>query len=325
MDPFAPVRLGTSDVTVTRLGLGTVPLGGYPAALPPEVAVKTIRTAWEAGIRYVDTAPLYGHGASESRIGEALRATPRSSYAIGTKVGRLLLPGHSEQSLFQGVPDVVPVFDFSADAVHSSLRASLDRLGLKRVDIVLVHDPDDAERQAVEETYPALAELRDRGAVGAIGYGMNHAEPLARLIQQTDVDCVLLAGRYTLLEQGALDTLLPLAAERGVSVVAGGVYQSGVLADPRPGANHDYQAASAEVLDRVQRLSDVCTRHRVPLRAAAIQFPLGHPSVVSVVVGARTPDEVQDNIAIMSTPIPQELWADLKREDLLRADAPEPN
>jgi D-threo-aldose 1-dehydrogenase len=325
VDPFELRALGDSGVRVTRLGLGTAPLGGWPRAVAPDDGVATVRRAWEAGLRYVDTAPFYGYGNSERYIGAALGGAPRDAFALSTKVGRVLEPGRGDEpALYEGVPDVHPVFDFSPEGVLRSLRSSRERLGTERIDVVYIHDPDDHHEEALSGAYPALARMRAEGEIGAIGVGMNAAEPLARFAAEADFDCMLVAGRYTLLEQRSLDDLLPVALERNVAIVAGGVFNSGLLVDPRDGATYDYAPAPAEVLERARRLAAVCTEFGVALRAAALQFPSAHPAVASVVVGARSPREVDDNLALLAVDLPDELWVALKERGLLREDAPTP-
>jgi D-threo-aldose 1-dehydrogenase len=324
VDPLERRRLGQTDVMVPVLGLGTAPLGGWPTAVPREQGVATVQRAWDAGVRYFDTAPFYGHGNSEGFVGAVLAAQPRDSFTLSTKVGRLLVPGSGESELFAGTPPLEPILDYSAEGTLRSLRESLDRLGLDRIDVAFIHDPDEHHDAALEGAFHALAELRAEGRLGAIGVGMNWSEPLARFAREAEFDCFLLAGRYTLLEQGALDELLPEVTERSMSIVAGGVYNSGVLIDPRPGAHYDYAPAAPEVIDRAQALQAACAQFDVPLRAAAIQFPLAHPAVASVVVGARTPQEVDDNLAMLAVDIPGELWDTLRERGLLRADAPTP-
>jgi D-threo-aldose 1-dehydrogenase len=324
MEPSERSRLGGSSVFVPRLGLGTAPLGGWPQAVSAAQAQATIKAAWDAGIRYFDTAPFYGHGLSEQHLGGVLPGLDRSQFTVSTKVGRLLVPGVAQESLYKGVPDLVPQFDFSAPGVRKSLGESRQRLGLARIDVALIHDPDDHHEQARREAYPLLADLRAAGTIGAIGVGMNWSQPLAQFAREEDFDCFLLAGRYTLLEQGALDELMPAVTERGASVIAGGVLNSGVLADPRRGANYDYAPAPDDVVAHAAALKAVCAEFGVPLRAAAIQFPLAHPRVASVVLGARTPAEVTDCIGMMRLPIPLELWTALKERELIRADAPVP-
>ena len=333
MDPFAVTRIGTTDIEVTRLGLGTAPLGGFPDALSADVAVETVRTAVADGVRLFDTAPLYGHGRAERHLGAVLPGIERDSFTIATKVGRLLrdvplgpaAAAWEGESLYRGdIPPVNPVWDFSGEGVRTSLEESLERLGLDRVDIVHIHDPDEHWEQAIGEAYPALAELRGAGVIRAVGAGMNQSEMLARFAREGDFDCFLLAGRYTLFEQGALDELFPVCAERQVSIIAGGVYNGGLLANPGPGITYNYIPAPPEIIDRALRLQAVCERHGVPMRAAAIQFPLAHPVVAAVAIGARTPAEQRENEELLRLPIPSDLWAELRAGGFVRADAPVP-
>jgi D-threo-aldose 1-dehydrogenase len=289
-------------------------------------ARTVVEAAWSAGIRFFDTAPLYGHGLAEVRLGRVLAERPRHELTLATKVGRLLranAPPEPGQA-FKGVPPVNPVFDFSYDGVMHSFEESLQRLGLQRVDVVHIHDPDDHYEQALNEAYPALDRLRGEGLIGAIGAGMNQAEMLVRFAREADFDCFLLAGRYTLLDQVGLTELLPLCLERGIAVIAGGVYNSGVLAAPSPGAAYNYAPASSEILSRAQRLEAVCTSYAVPLKAAAIQFPLGHPAVVAVLTGPRSAAELEDTLSMASWTIPPDLWSELKSERLLAEQAPTP-
>ena len=325
MDPLETTTLGTTDVAVTRLGLGTAPLGGWPEAVSEQDGLRTIESAWEEGLRYYDTAPFYGYGQSETWIGRVLRAQPREDFVVSTKVGRLLREtGAEDPPLYKTAASLRPVWDFTAEGVRRSLEESLERTGLDRVDIALIHDPDDHLEEALDGAYVALDGLRTEGVVRAIGAGMNHLEPLVYLAERADFDCVLVAGRYTLLEQPALDHLLPLAIEKRFSIISGGVYNSGLLVDPRPGATYDYAPASTELIEHAARLQRVCQRFDVPLMAAAIQFPLAHPAVATVVVGARTPDEIRENVRLMRLPIPPELWHELRSAELLRDDAPAP-
>jgi D-threo-aldose 1-dehydrogenase len=285
-------------------------------------ALDTVEAAWERGLRFFDTAPLYGSGLSEQRLGTVLRTKPRDEFVLSTKVGRLLRPdGPREPSMFKGTPPLHPVFDFSQEATLRSLDASLARLGFDRVDVALIHDPDDHYAEAVAGAYPALERLRGEGVVRAIGVGMNQTELLTRFARDGDFDCFLLAGRYTLLDTSGLDELLPLCTERGISIVAGGVFNSGVLAS---GGTYDYAPAPPEVLERAARLREVCARWGLPLEAAAVQFPLGHPAVASIIPGPNAPEQVRTNLAWMRQEIPAELWAGLKAERLIRADAPTP-
>lgn len=324
MNPFERATIGTTDVAVTRLGLGTAPLGGWPTAVTEEQGRATVRRAWDRGLRYFDTAPFYGHGNSEMYIGAALSAQDRSAFTLSTKVGRVLEPGRPDWSLFEGAQPLTPVLDYSPEGIRRSLDDSRKRFGFARIDVALIHDPDDHHQEALDGAYVALSELKTAGEIGAIGVGMNWSEPLARFATEGDFDCFLLAGRYTLLEQDSLDDLMPIAQERGVSIIAGGVYNSGLLVDPRPGANYNYQPAEGPVLERAQRLAEACAEFEVPLRAAAIQFPLAHPAVACVVVGARTPEEVDDNLEMIQAEIPAGLWSALKERGLIREDAPTP-
>ncbi|WP_239103658.1 aldo/keto reductase [Microbispora corallina] len=299
---------------LTPYGFGAAPIGNLYTAITDEEATAAVDAAWDAGIRFFDTAPHYGLGLSERRLGDALRERPRDEYAISTKVGRLLVPGDGTGTDDQGfaVPNTLRrVWDFSRDGVRRSLEESLGRLGLTRVDLVLLHDPDNHWKEAVSEAYPALAELRDQGVVGAIGAGMNQWQMLADLVRETDLDVVLLAGRYTLLDRSGEDVLLPLCRERGVSVVAGAVFNSGLLARHDPGGTYNYGPVPPELLERAREIARVCERHGVTLPQAAMAFPLRHPAVASVVIGMRSAGEVRQNMDLAARPIPDALWADL--------------
>ena len=310
--PLAKHRLGHSQQSVTELSLGGSAIGNLFTEVNDQAATAAIDAAWDGGIRTFDTAPHYGLGLSERRLGDALRHRPRQEYVISTKVGRLLQPAqppYGDDTAGFAVPAAqVRVFDFSADGVRRSLEASLRRLGLDRIDVALIHDPDDHGEQALREAYPALERLRAEGSVRAIGVGMNQAEMLTRFVADTDVDVVLIAGRFSLLDQSAADTLLPAALERGVAVIVGGVFNSGLLAAPATGARFDYQVAPAALLTRARELEAVCAGFGVPLRAAAARFPLRHPAVASVLIGARTAAEVTDAIRLRDTYIPAALW-----------------
>ena len=326
MNPREQVRLGRTDLTVTRLGLGTAPLAGLYREVREEDALATLEAAWNAGIRFFDTAPLYGYGNGEDRTGKALRARPRSDYTLATKIGRLLradAPPDPNQD-FHGTPPVNPVFDFSYDGVMRSVEESRERLGIERLDILHIHDPDRHYQDALHGAYRALDKLRADGAIGAVGAGMNQTEMLTRFAREANFDCFLLAGRYTLLDQVALKELLPVCVERGVAIIAAGVYNSGILGDPKPGSHYNYQAAPAELIQRAQRIRTVCERHGVPLRAAAVQFPLGHPAVQTVVVGCRSVQQVEDSVRMFEKEIPDALWEELKSERLLAEEAPTP-
>ena len=316
------------DVTVTGLGLGTAPLGGLFNPVREDDAAATIDAAWDRGLRLFDTAPLYGYGKAERRLGRALRGRPRNEFAVATKVGRLLREPAAEGAWerdttqeFDGEPfykhtgTAVPVFDFSYDGTLRALEESLSRLDLDRVDIVHVHDADDHVEQAINGAYPALMKLREQGVIGAVGLGIDHCEPAVELLRAVDLDCVLIAGRWTLLDQGAAKALLPLAEARGVAIIAAGVFNSGVLADPNaPAATFDYVPSSPAIVAKAQAMAAVCSAHGVPLKAAALQFPYRHPAVAAVVTGARTAAELAENVALVELPVPERLWADLASE-----------
>lgn len=322
---LAQRRLGTTDLFVPPVGLGTAPLGGWPSAVPAEQAIATIRRAWEHGFRYFDTAPFYGYGFSEENLGHVLPPLPRSDYVLSTKVGKLLVEGDpGRDRLYFGTPLRRPVVDFSYTAAMRSLEESRARLGVDHVDVALIHDPDDRRDEALRGAYRALVELRRAGELAAIGVGMNWSRPLAEFIKVGEFDCMLCAGRYTLLEQAALDDLLPAAEERQVSIVAGGIYNSGLLIEPKEGATYNYAPAPPGVLRRAEALETQCREFEVPLRAAALQFPLAHPAIAVVIVGARSPEEVDDTRAMLDCRIPPELWDALREKGLIRADAPVP-
>jgi len=295
-----------------RLGLGCAPLGNLFTPVPDEDAVATVKAAVAAGITFFDTAPLYGHGLSERRLGASLRDSDvaRDALTISTKVGRMLVPG-TEVSIFADPPPVRPVFDFSADGVRRSLSESLDRLGLDRVDTALVHDPDDYPDEALAGAFPALVRLREEGVVTSIGAGMNQSAVLERFVREADLDCVLLAGRWTLLDQSGRG-LLDLCHQRGVSVIVGGVFNSGLLADPdAAGATFDYAPAPASLVERARAMRATCERHGVSLPAATLQFAASHPAVSVVLVGARSAAELCAAVAAAGEDIPDGLWEEL--------------
>ncbi|MEU5039956.1 aldo/keto reductase [Streptomyces griseorubiginosus] len=313
--------LGRSGVEVSGLAFGGAAVGNLFTEVSDEQAHAAVTAAWERGIRYFDTAPHYGLGLSEQRLGEALKAYPRTEFTLSTKVGRRLEPSDAGgDDLANGF--AVPatrrrVWDFTEDGVRRTLEASLERLGLDRVDVVYLHDPDDHAETAFREAYPALEKLRSEGVVGAIGAGMNQVEMLTRFVRETDVDVVLCAGRYTLLDRSALDALLPAAVERGVSVVVGGAFNSGLLADPQPGATYNYTAAPTELLDKALRMKEIAGRHGISLRAAALAFCAAHPAVASVLVGARSAAEVHDCADQFAVPVPETFWQELRDTGLL--------
>ncbi|MGW7266009.1 aldo/keto reductase [Streptomyces sp. NPDC054842] len=320
--------LGRGGVETGPLAFGAAGIGNLYSAVGEEQARRAVDAAWSAGIRYFDTAPHYGLGLSERRLGAALRDRPRADYTLSTKVGRRLEPtdaGGDDLANGFAVPATHRrVRDFGADGVRRTLEAALTRLGVDRVDIVYLHDPDDHAEQAFREGYPALERLRSEGVVRAIGAGMNQTAMLTRFVRETDVDVVLCAGRYTLLDHGALADLLPAAQERGTSVVVGGAFNSGLLADPRPGATYDYAAAPPELLERALRLKTLAERHGTTLRAAALAFPAAHPAVASVLVGARSAAEVRDCAEQFVTPVPAAFWQELREQGRLPEDAPVP-
>jgi D-threo-aldose 1-dehydrogenase len=312
------------------LSLGCAQLGNLYREVSDDDARATVDAAWVTGVRYFDTAPHYGLGLSERRLGTALAERPREGYVVSTKVGRALDPVDVASGLDDG-GFVVPAthrrrFDFSRDGIRRSLSESLERLELDRVDIAYLHDPDDHWDEVLATGYAALAELRAEGAVSAIGAGMNQSAMLAALVRHTDVDMLMLAGRYTLLEQDSLDDLLPLCEERGVRVVAAGVFNSGLLACSHPAADgrYDYSDAPPEIVRRARAIAAVCKRHGTTLPAAAIAFPLAHPAVVSVCVGARSAEQIERNASLYRESIAPDLWLELKAEGFLRGDAPVP-
>ena len=312
-------------VRVTGFGFGAAPIGNLFSAITDERAAATVEAAWAAGIRYFDTAPHYGLGLSERRLGAALRGRPRDSYTLSTKVGRLLVPypgGGLDDQGFDVPAGHRRVWDFSRDGVRRSIEESLERLGHDRVDLVLIHDPDDHWAEAAGEAYPALAELRDQGVIRAVGVGMNQWEMLARFVRETDVDMVMLAGRYTLLDQSGAAELLPLCEDRGVSVFVAGVFNSGLLATHDATGTYDYGPAPGPLAERARQIAAVCERHGVTLPQAALAFPSRHPAVRSVLAGARSAGEVERNAVLAATPVPGDLWADLERRSLIAPGRP---
>jgi D-threo-aldose 1-dehydrogenase len=335
-------RVGKTRLEVTTLGLGGAPMGGFRATISDAEAVALTDTAFELGVRYFDTSPFYGYGRSELRMGAALRERPRGDYVLSTKVGRILhamKPGETPPADFRenGLPGFAPVFDYSYDGVMRSLEHSHLRLGISKIDIALIHDVDfwtikdravldQRFKTVMDGGYKALDELRRAGVIGAIGVGINESDTSLRFIQAGDFDCMLLAGRYTLLEQGALEAFLPECTKRGVSVILGGPYNSGILTGGvTASATHDYVQAPAPLIDKARRIEAVCKRHGVELGAAAMQFPLFHPALCSVIPGALSASEVKQNVGRLSVKIPSELWSELKREKLLDPAAPTPN
>ena len=317
--------IGSTGLEVTEAAFGGGPLGGLFSAVSSEDAQAALEVAWAAGIRTFDTAPHYGIGRSEREMGAFLASRPRDEYVLSTKVGRILLPQEAAGKDLDNLFDVPAThrreWDFSRDGVRRSLEDSLERLGLDRVDVLLLHDAEQHFEEALRDGYPALEELRSEGVVRAIGGGMGDDVLLARLVRETDVDVVMLAGRLTLLDQSGLDDLLPACVERGVSVLAAAPFNSGILATPHPtaGASFGYSTVPPDVLERATRIAAVCEEHGVPLPQAAMAVALQHPSVSSVVLGMRSATEVHENLERFTRPVPPALWAALCDEGLLDA------
>jgi D-threo-aldose 1-dehydrogenase len=333
-DPKSFVTRGGRQLTFTPIGFGSAPLGNYLRAMTEDECDATLARAWESGIRYFDTAPFYGLGLSEMRVGRLLRDKPRASFTLSSKVGRLLEPCPPEEVngfFFKETPQVKFIYDYSYDGVMRSHEASLKRLGVDRIDILFVHDVDalvHGSREASEARiqdlilqggWKALSELRAAGTIGAIGAGVNEWQPCARLLELVDPDLFLLAGRYTLLEQEPLDTLFPECAKRNVGIVIGGPFNSGILAGKD---TFNYAAAPPEIVARVRKMQEVCDAHKVSLHRAALQFVLAHPVVVSVIPGGQTVAETSQNVAALEEHIPAAFWQDLKTHGLLHPDAP---
>ncbi len=330
--------IGRRGLQVTGLGLGTAPLGGLYRDLSDEEAFATVAAAWDAGVRYFDTAPHYGHTKAEHRLGDALRRYPRDQYVLSTKVGRRFVPRTTPYDGSEGWQNPLPfqaIYDYTHDGILRAFEDSQQRLGIAEIDILLIHDLEPATHGDKYASYwkqltdgggfRALDELRSAGAVKAVGLGVNQAAPILDALANFDIDCALLAGRYTLLEQATLNDLLPACEARGVSILLGGAFNSGILAQGVEGdLKFNYGAAPPEVIERVARLEAVCRKHDVPLAAAALQFPRAHPAVATVLTGARSADELRENVASFERPIPAALWTALHDEGLLDPRAPVP-
>jgi len=316
-DPSERVALGRTRLSVSRLSLGGAPIASLPEESGEATTAGIVARAFELGIRAFDTAPLYGVGKSERWMGAALRKLPRDEIVVATKVGRLIRKDDSGKER--------AVFDFSYDATLRSLEESLARLGLDRVDVLHIHDPDTHYADAMGGAYRALDKLRADGTIGAVGAGMNQQEMPARFARAGAFNTFLLAGRYTLLDQVGLKDLLPLCTEQGIGIYVGGVYNSGLLANPVAGATFNYKPATPEWLAKAQRIKAVCDRHDTPLMAAAIQFPTAHPAVATVLTGVRSISELEENVRMFTHAVPVALWADLRAEGLLPDDAPTPS
>ncbi|MEJ8846981.1 aldo/keto reductase [Variovorax rhizosphaerae] len=337
MNPTQKRKLGRVDLDVTAFGFGTAPVGNIFRAIPEAESDAMFGAAWDAGVRYFDTAPMYGHGLSELRTGQSLRWKNRDDFVLSSKVGRVLKPARRSDIKFAPWVDAAPFtmhFDYSYDGTMRSFEDSLQRLGLERMDICFIHDIDVFTRgtdqpavfkQAMDGCWKALEKLRSEGVVKAIGVGVNEWQVCHEALRQRDFDCFLLAGRYTLLEQDALDEFLPLCEQRGAAVVVGGGFNSGILATgAKPGAKYNYAPAPAAIMKRVADIEEVCAQYQVPLPAVALQFVVAHPAIPSFIAGTRTVEQLEQNLRWFSHPIPPELWRDLKRKGLLREDAPVP-
>lgn len=333
-------RIDNGGLTFTELGMGTAPLGNLYQAISDDEAHATLQNAWDVGCRYFDTAPLYGLGLAETRVNRFLRGKNRDDYVLSTKAGRLLEVCPPDQRTgigkFFDTPNRRELFDYSYNGIMRSFEHSLERLGVDRIDILFAHDLDIFNQGSAEvmearladflaSGYRAMLSLRDQGVVKAIGAGINEWQPAQRMLEYGDFDMFLLAGRYTLLEQEALDSFLPLCEQRGVGIVLGGPYNSGILATgPKPGAFFNYDPAPQDILERVAKIETVCKSHGVKLIEAALRFPLHHPCVVSTIPGAQSSAQVDSNKACLGAEIPNALWSDLKDEGLMRRDAPTP-
>jgi D-threo-aldose 1-dehydrogenase len=331
-------KFGRTGLTVTDMGFGAAPIGNFLRPITEETSDAMVQHAWNAGMRYFDTAPYYGHGLSEARLGHSLRWKRRSDFVISSKVGRVLKSAPRASIEFKPWVNALPFvchFDYTYDGTMRSFEDSLQRLGLEHIDILYIHDADVFThgpeqqkvyfKQAIEGCYPALVKLRDQGLVKAIGVGVNDKDVMLDFMRQGDFDCLLMAGRYTLLEQEPLAELLPLCQKRNAAVIIGGGLNSGILATGAvPGAKYNYAPAPAHIMEKVRKIEAVCKTHGVPLAAAALQFLLAHPTVASHIPGTRTVEQMEQNIAWISHPIPDALWKDLKSGGLLREDAPTP-
>jgi D-threo-aldose 1-dehydrogenase len=337
MEPAAKNKFGRVDLDVTAFGFGTAPIGNIFREIDEATSDGMVQKSWDAGIRYYDTAPMYGHGLSELRTGQSLRWKNRDDFVLSSKVGRLLRPRRRDQIDFAPWTNAAPFeaeFDYSYDGAMRSFEDSLQRLALESIDILFIHDIDvftrgdeqpEVFKQAMDGTWKALEKLRDEGSVKAIGVGVNEWQVCQAALEQRDFDCFLLAGRYTLLEQDSLDTFLSLCEDRNAAVVIGGGFNSGILATGAiEGAKYNYAPAPPEIMEKVKKIEVVCTSHNVPLPAAALQFVVAHPAIPSFIAGTRTVEQLEQNLDWFSQLIPGEFWADLKSKGLLREDAPVP-
>ncbi len=313
------VKLKRSDLEVTRLSLGTAPLGGLFASVSDKDGDELLNGALDLGINYFDTAPQYGHGVAETRVGRVLQKA-KVPFVVETKVGRVLkhVEGVEPEKWFPDAPrDIVPIYDYSKDGIKRSFDESLERLGLPHIDIVLMHDAEDYIPDAINSAFPVLADLRSQGLIKAIGLGMNYVEPALQIMKNTDLDIALIAGRYTLLDQIAQEELFPYALEHNIDISMGGVLNSGVLANPVEGATYNYLPASDEIIAQAKKICDFLSERNVPLIAAALQFPLRHPAVTSVLTGPRTLAELQSNAKDFDMQLPADIWSELEDANLI--------
>ncbi|MEN9687641.1 MAG: hypothetical protein RL381_653 [Actinomycetota bacterium] len=313
------VKLKRSNLEVTRIALGTAPLGGLFKSVTDSEGEQMLERALNLGINYFDTAPQYGHGLAEIRVGKALRNTD-APFVIETKVGRVLrhIEGIEPEKWFPDAPrDIVPVYDYSAEGIKRSFEESLERLGLPHIDIVLMHDAEDHIDQAINDAFPVLADLRSQGLIKAIGLGMNYVEPALQIMKNTDLDIALIAGRFTLLDQVAQNELFPYALAHNIDISMGGVLNSGVLANPAPGATYNYLPASDEIIAKAKKICDFLKERDIPLIAAAVQFPLRHPAVTTVVTGPRSVAELETYVESFDFNIPDSVWTDLEAAGLV--------
>ncbi len=327
MIPQETAEIGRTGLHVSRLGLGGAPLAGLFSGVTQEQASETIERYLGHGLRLFDTAPLYGSGLSETRLGKVLSTKDRDSFVLASKVGRLLVPDQNRpiDVWSEDLPPLRATFDYSYDAVMRSLEESLGRLNLDRIDILHIHDPDDHYEDALKHAQKALIQLRGEGVIRAIGAGMNQWEMLVRFAREGDFDCFLLAGRYTLIDHSGLSELLPICEENRISIIVGGPYNSGILASGAvDGATFNYEPAAPAIMDRVAKVEAVCSRHDVPLKAAALQFPLAHPAIAAIIPGGRSPKEVDENYRMVAHPIPTDFWAEIRAEGLVPDNAPTP-
>ena len=337
MDPFTKTKFGRTDLTVTAFGFGTAPIGNIFREIDEHTSNAMIQHAWDEGIRYFDTAPMYGHGLSELRTGHSLRWQERDDFVLSSKVGRVLKPARKQDidyAPWVNAGRFVSEFDYTYDGTMRSFEDSLQRMNLERMDICFIHDIDvftrgseqpEVFKQAMDGSWKALSHLRDQGAIKAIGVGVNEWEVCYQALLERDFDCFLLAGRYTLLEQEALNHFLPLCEERNAAVVVGGGFNSGILATGAvEGAKYNYAPAPTHIVEKVQKMEAICQKYNVPLPAAALQFVVARPAIPSFIAGTRTVKQLEQNLKWFSHKIPAEFWADLKYAELLREDAPVP-